>query len=136
MLIKSDVFTPYFLFYNYNNLDYFTFNSLSIFEKNKKSEWDRIKEYGNKINDETKKKTLKKMGKFLIFCFLLTFSHLSLIAMEKKPYHHLPDGTFRNPEGSPERDPNIKWSYKVFNEERKKSKLNFLMIMLCQELRF
>ena len=21
--------------------------------------------------------------------------------MEKKPYHHLPDGTFRNPEGSP-----------------------------------
>ena len=24
--------------------------------------------------------------------------------MEKKPYHHLPDGTFRNPEGSPERN--------------------------------
>ena len=24
--------------------------------------------------------------------------------MEKKPYHHLPDGTFRNPEGSPKRD--------------------------------
>ena len=24
--------------------------------------------------------------------------------MEKKPYHHLEDGTFRNPPGSPERD--------------------------------
>ena len=44
--------------------------------------------------------------------------------MEKKPYHHLPDGTFRNVEGSPERDPNIKWSYKVFNTERKKIKIN------------
>ena len=43
--------------------------------------------------------------------------------MENKPYHHLPDGTFRNPEGSPERDPNAKWSYKIFNEERKKIKI-------------
>ena len=40
--------------------------------------------------------------------------------MEKKPYHHLPDGTFRNPEGSPQRDPNVKWSYKIFNKEKKK----------------
>ena len=24
--------------------------------------------------------------------------------MEKKLYHHLPDGTFRNPEGSPGRE--------------------------------
>ena len=39
------------------------------------------------------------------------------IAMEKKPFHHLPDGTFRNPEGSPKRDPNVKWSYKIFNKE-------------------
>ena len=45
--------------------------------------------------------------------------------MEKKPYHHLPDGTFRNPEGSPQRDPNIKWSYKIFNEERKKIKIEY-----------
>mgnify|MGYP006085376895 FL=1 len=45
--------------------------------------------------------------------------------MEKKPYHHLPDGTFRNPEGSPERNPDIKWSYKIFNAERKKIKINF-----------
>ena len=45
--------------------------------------------------------------------------------MEKKPYHHLPDGTFRNPEGSPKRDPDVKWSYKIFNEERKKIKIKF-----------
>tara|TARA_B100001063_G_scaffold215731_1_gene216899 strand:+ start:232 stop:1224 length:993 start_codon:yes stop_codon:yes gene_type:complete len=45
--------------------------------------------------------------------------------MEKKPYHHLPDGTFRNPEGSPKRDQNVKWSYKVFNSERKKIKIEF-----------
>ena len=40
--------------------------------------------------------------------------------MEKKPYHHLPDGTFRNPEGSPKVNPNIKWSFKIFNREKKK----------------
>ena len=45
--------------------------------------------------------------------------------MEKKPYHHLSDGTFRNPEGSPKRDPNIKWSYKIFNAERKKISLEY-----------
>jgi len=43
--------------------------------------------------------------------------------MKNKPYHHLEDGKFRNPEGSPERDPNMKWSYKIFNEERKKIKI-------------
>ena len=40
--------------------------------------------------------------------------------MEKKPYHHLPNGTFRNPEGSPKRDTNFKWSFKIFNKEKKK----------------
>ena len=40
--------------------------------------------------------------------------------MEKIPYHHLPDVTFRNPEGSPKRDTNVKWSFKVFNQEKKK----------------
>ncbi|MDC3035886.1 MBL fold metallo-hydrolase [Candidatus Pelagibacter sp.] len=40
--------------------------------------------------------------------------------MDKIPFHHLPDGTFRNPEGSPERDPNINWSYRIFNKEKKK----------------
>ena len=39
--------------------------------------------------------------------------------MEKKPYHHLPDGTFRNPKGSPIRDKNFKWSFRVFNEKKK-----------------
>ena len=42
------------------------------------------------------------------------------MSLENKPYHHLPDGTFRNPEGSPMRSENIKWSYKVFNKEKKK----------------
>ena len=42
------------------------------------------------------------------------------MSLENKPYHHLPDGTFRNPEGSPVRIENIKWSYKVFNKEKKK----------------
>jgi len=37
--------------------------------------------------------------------------------MKDLPYHHLPDGTFRNPEGSPKRDENIKWSFKTFNKE-------------------
>ena len=40
--------------------------------------------------------------------------------MKKKPYHHLPDGTFRNPEGSPKVNPNFRWSFKVFNKEKKK----------------
>ena len=41
--------------------------------------------------------------------------------MEKKPYHHLPDGTFRNPEGSPtSRSTSGKFSYKDFNKEKKK----------------
>ena len=40
--------------------------------------------------------------------------------MEKKLYHHLPDGTFRNPEGSPERSKNVKFSYRQFTKEKKK----------------
>ena len=47
-----------------------------------------------------------------------------MTSLEKKPYHHLPDGTFRNPEGSPKRDPNIKWSFKIFNKEKKKLNMN------------
>ena len=53
----------------------------------------------------------------LILIILIYNSYL--LAMEKKPYHHLSDGTFRNPEGSPKRDSNIKWSYKIFNQEKK-----------------
>jgi L-ascorbate metabolism protein UlaG (beta-lactamase superfamily) len=40
--------------------------------------------------------------------------------MDKIPYHHLPDGTFRNPLGSPKVYRNFKWSFKVFNKEKKK----------------
>ena len=40
--------------------------------------------------------------------------------METKPYHHLSDGTFRNPEGSPVRSSSFNWSFKIFNEEKKK----------------
>ena len=40
--------------------------------------------------------------------------------MHRKPYHHLVDGSFRNPEGSPKADPNIRWSFKIFNKEKKK----------------
>ena len=32
----------------------------------------------------------------------------------------MPDGTFRNPEGSPERNSNFKWSFRIFNEKKKK----------------
>ena len=45
--------------------------------------------------------------------------------MKDLPYHHLPDGTFRTPEGSPKRDENIKWSFKTFNKEKKKLKTEF-----------
>ena len=64
---------------------------------------------------------------FKYFCLILIslLFNQTLLAMNKKPYHHLPDGTFRNPEGSPKRDNNIKWSYKIFNAERKKIKINF-----------
>ena len=61
-----------------------------------------------------------KLSLIMLFFFIF-----SLNAMTSKPYHHLPNGTFRNPEGSPERNPNVKWSYKIFNEERKKIKIDF-----------
>ena len=44
--------------------------------------------------------------------------------MKDLPYHHLPGGSFRNPEGSPKRDPNIKWSMSKWNKEKKKIKIN------------
>ena len=65
------------------------------------------------------------MFKFIIFLSIYIFLNTNLYSMEKKPYHHLPDGTFRNPEGSPKRDSNVKWSYKIFNAERKKIKIEF-----------
>jgi len=60
------------------------------------------------------------MFKVYNLIFLLLIYNSDLLAMEKKPYHHLPDGSFRNPEGSPKRDENVKWSYRIFNKEKKK----------------
>ena len=40
----------------------------------------------------------------------------------KKKYHHLENGTFRNPEGSKVKDINFNWSFKVFNKEKKKNR--------------
>ncbi len=59
---------------------------------------------------------------FKILSFLLIFFvyNNALFAMDNKPYHHLPDGTFRNPEGSPKREMKFNWSYKIFNKEKKK----------------
>ncbi len=62
----------------------------------------------------------KKLLRILCILIGITSYNYTGMAIEKKPYHHLPDGTFRNPEGSPKRDPNVKWSYKIFNKEKKK----------------
>jgi L-ascorbate metabolism protein UlaG (beta-lactamase superfamily) len=48
-----------------------------------------------------------------------------IINMEKKPYHHLPDGTFRNPEGSPVRANDVQFSYRTFIKEKKKIDITF-----------
>ena len=68
------------------------------------------------------------MIKYFLF-ILLFFSFNSLSAMDKKPYHHIyKDGklyAFRNLEGVPKRDPNFKWDWKVFREEKKKLKIDY-----------
>ena len=43
----------------------------------------------------------------------------------KKKYHHLANGTFLNPEGSKVIDMNFNWSFKVFNQEKKKLDMTF-----------
>jgi len=60
------------------------------------------------------------MYKIFNLIFLLFLYNTQLLAMEKKPYHHLPDGTFRNPEGSPVRSDKVKFSYQLFTQEKKK----------------
>jgi L-ascorbate metabolism protein UlaG (beta-lactamase superfamily) len=60
------------------------------------------------------------MKKLISFLFFILFFNFELIAMEKQPYHHLPDGTFRNPEGSPIRSNDVKFSYRTFIKEKKK----------------
>jgi hypothetical protein len=60
------------------------------------------------------------MSKLIIFLIIILNYNTLLTAMENKPYHHLPDGTFRNPEGSPVRSEKIKFSYSQFIKEKKK----------------
>ena len=60
------------------------------------------------------------MIKILGFLTIFFLYNTSIITMEKKPYHHLPDGTFRNPEGSPVRSKDVKFSYRQFTKEKKK----------------
>ena len=60
------------------------------------------------------------MKKLISFLFFILFFNFELIAMEKQPYHHLPNGTFRNPEGSPIRSNDVKFSYRTFVKEKKK----------------
>ena len=60
------------------------------------------------------------MLKFISFLIIIIIYNSLSFAMEKKPYHNLPDGTFRNPEGSPQRTENVNWSYRTFNKEKKK----------------
>ena len=60
------------------------------------------------------------MKKLISFLLIILFFSIELIAMEKRPYHHMPDGTFRNPEGSPVRANDVKFSYRTFIKEKKK----------------
>ena len=63
------------------------------------------------------------MSKILSFLLIFFVYNNALLAMDNKPYHHLSDGTFRNPKGSPERNVSFNWSFKVFNEEKRKLKI-------------
>ena len=56
---------------------------------------------------------------FLVVLFSFNYNTFGN-SMKDLPYHHLPDGTFRNPEGSPVRDSSFNWSFKIFNAEKKK----------------
>ena len=60
------------------------------------------------------------MKKFIILIIIFFQYNLVTLAMTNKPYHHLDNGKFRNPEGSPVRSENVKWSYSTFNKEKKK----------------
>ena len=60
------------------------------------------------------------MAKITCFLIVIFLNNSLSIAMEKKPYHHLPDGTFRNPEGSPVRNGQTKFSYTQYIKLKKK----------------
>ena len=70
----------------------------------------------------------KKLIKFFFLIGIIFYNCINL-TMAEKPYHHLPDGTFRNPEGSPVRANDIKFSYRTFIKEKKKLILLFPKIM-------
>ena len=63
------------------------------------------------------------------FLFILIFFSFNNVGAVEKPYHHIyKDGklfAFRNPEGSPQRNPNFKWNWRVFSEEKKKLNINY-----------
>ena len=69
----------------------------------------------------------------IIICIIFIFFNLNLVAMDQKPYHHIyKDGklfAFRNLEGGPKRDPNFKWNWKLFREEKRNLKLIILLSM-------
>ena len=44
--------------------------------------------------------------------------------MDQKPFHHLPDGIFQNPKGSPVRSKDVKFSYTQFIKEKRKININ------------
>ena len=44
--------------------------------------------------------------------------------MDKKPYHHLPDGSFRNPEGSPVHTNKVNFSYRFFKKKTREINRN------------
>ncbi len=60
------------------------------------------------------------MKKFIILIIIFFQYNSVTLAMTNKPYHHLDNGKFRNPEGSPVRSENVNWSYSTFNKEKKK----------------
>ncbi len=65
-----------------------------------------------------------------IYALIFFFNILDTMSQAiEKPYHHVTDEkgntvSFRNPEGSPERVSSFNWSFKVFNEEKKKLKMD------------
>ena len=66
------------------------------------------------------------------YIYVVIFFFNILINMSQateKPYHHITNDkgktiSFRNPEGSPQRDSSFNWSFKVFNQEKKKLDMN------------
>jgi L-ascorbate metabolism protein UlaG (beta-lactamase superfamily) len=44
--------------------------------------------------------------------------------LDKKPYHHLPDGSFRNPEGSPVHTNKVNFSYRFFKKKTREINRN------------